>query len=889
MTAPRTLILRLDRDQENIPEHVRRKVMALTTPDTIKEIRELAADEKHIIHYERRINAIEKGIDKLLDSIDLKPPRRNQLDAAFTKLATEKLEALKKIDADHTKIITAKRATLLNARAEELNRLPTPLYTPIHSDMEPQQTNKAIMALDAQIQVNNKDVGSIDPYQDVLEAYVTEVKKLLREQAYIPHKEIKKALGAAEEYACIEEGSHSFCTVTWLNADQDLYPNGTWLIQSEIPQDPLSEAQKAELLSAVLLIHSGESKAAPQWYQEMSEIEQKIFFDTFKDARSINDITTLLPSISSKLRSIPGLANFSRHVTVLMDADATVTKPIAVNTLSRSSHVASRDIHDTDQRAAIAEGNINQVIDNMLVEKVTALAQLRVTQGNDPAGKPIVLPVLLQTLITPANKTGPDAKLLKDRDNAIAKLQEYKLLLKPENDFKQEEQTHPTLVLMNNGSYRLWGLKDHTWQFTEFNHLKLPKEWKKLNEVTISGDTDPNILSLLKQHHTPPHRKVTVEVTDSVTQEKRKVEVEVALSLIGTNHPLNELRYWGAGTGTSGRKVTSTTPEDKLSSDTNKRDMQRLIQLAQCHMEEYGESPALKMLVTQYQSVLRDAVSSIQDKELYLSSLEQLIAASIGIPYGSCVSGKDRKGISTIYTDAMTIYINLYKNVPPIAGSSKERTHFVRLFAEIYVTRHQQEHAGQKNAPGSDGIKTPIYYLPNDILFAIVKRTFNQFIHKQCDRLASNNEVGKIAKARAKKFVGSISKAINSITGRNKEEKKENIPVSEEENKLINQIQDVLNTLPEKIKNATGIHQLINQLDNPKKDHSLHALATICRNRIEKSTHDRPSLEVYKIIIELACNPKSDAALKKLAGLHSKLTLKDDVGLGARQQSTLRI
>ena len=381
---------------------------------------------------------------------------------------------------------------------------------------------------------------------------------------------------------------------------------------------------------------------------------------------STDDISKLVPAISSKLRSIPGVANFSRHTTMLMDDKGNV---ISKNELSRSSHVASRDMKDATLRADITEDNINHIIDNMLKEQATKLAQLNLDRKLSDS--PVVLPVLMQTLITPANKTGPDGALLKDRDEAIKRIAKN-----PEQKFNVD--------------------------------------------VIIDGK---------------PQTK----------------EITVKLEIFATNHPLNELRYYGAGTGRFAAVFANTDDKD-LSTDPNQRDMQRLTRFARRHIKKYISNPEeiaerfplLHALTEKFNNVAPKMVAEIQDKELYLSSLQQLMAAEMGIAYGSCVSGKDRKGISTIYTDAMRMFYDIYKKLPPPSvGESKERKDFVRLFAEIYVTRHQHENAGQ-NAKGSDGLKTPVFYLPKDMLIAVMKLTFNKWIHKQCDRLASNNEIGKI-------------------------------------------------------------------------------------------------------------------------------------------------
>ncbi len=155
----------------------------------------------------------------------------------------------------------------------------------------------------------------------------------------------------------------------------------------------------------------------------------------------------------------------------------------------------------------------------------------------------------------------------------------------------------------------------------------------------------------------------------------------------------------------------------------------------------------LNSLLTDYKNTLNSGFgTAVADygRELHLSSLEQLIVMKIkGYVYGSCVSGKDRKGIELLYTDAMLLFYYTYGTFPQF-NKTEGRAEFVALFAKLYCSRHQQEMAGQ-NAPGADGIKTPYVYLPQDIKQAITK-VYGELYLNNDDVLASNNEVKEISK-----------------------------------------------------------------------------------------------------------------------------------------------
>lgn len=171
--------------------------------------------------------------------------------------------------------------------------------------------------------------------------------------------------------------------------------------------------------------------------------------------------------------------------------------------------------------------------------------------------------------------------------------------------------------------------------------------------------------------------------------------------------------------------------------------------------------PGLAPLLDNYKKVLGSALGTAtlfdyEGREMFLSSIEQLAIMEIdGFSYGSCVSGKDRKALELIHTDAMLIYRTQHPGKLPTFGEpkdKKERITFVNLVAELYLSRHQHVHAGF-NAPGSEGIKTPTWYFSKDIITAINGKMRNESYLSNDDRLATDNEVKNIG---SKKFVANL-------------------------------------------------------------------------------------------------------------------------------------
>jgi hypothetical protein len=134
-------------------------------------------------------------------------------------------------------------------------------------------------------------------------------------------------------------------------------------------------------------------------------------------------------------------------------------------------------------------------------------------------------------------------------------------------------------------------------------------------------------------------------------------------------------------------------------------------------------------------------------RELFLSALEPMaVLSSDGYFYGSCVSGKDRKALAMLHMDAMYYYFFIYGTLPSFEDiwqkNNPNRARFVSIFADLYVSRHYQEHAGQN---GAVGIKNLLEYLPLDIIQEIKKRLGTDTL-KNDDKTATNIEIREISK-----------------------------------------------------------------------------------------------------------------------------------------------
>lgn len=162
---------------------------------------------------------------------------------------------------------------------------------------------------------------------------------------------------------------------------------------------------------------------------------------------------------------------------------------------------------------------------------------------------------------------------------------------------------------------------------------------------------------------------------------------------------------------------------------------------------QFKENTPEWFLAQKYETVLNSGFGSAtmfdwNGRELFLSSYEELLTMALdGISYGSCVSGKDRKSIEFIHTDAMLRYREIYHRWPDFYDGDKERQNFVDIVVDVYASYHAHALAKQN---GADGIKTPAKYWPQDIAEAIKKRLGERRLVED-DRIATNIEVSRIA------------------------------------------------------------------------------------------------------------------------------------------------
>jgi|GEM_PF-6946649 len=217
--------------------------------------------------------------------------------------------------------------------------------------------------------------------------------------------------------------------------------------------------------------------------------------------------------------------------------------------------------------------------------------------------------------------------------------------------------------------------------------------------------------------------------------------------IIWTNHPLNpaSIAFPTDSTSEGGQKLLAHAKtaldnlRSKIKTTPRKDELEALTQTIGSLME----------LIKEYTELLNASVFSnhtigyMYSRELHLSVLESLLVIEIsGVFFGTCVSGKDREALKIILTDMANVYYITHGKWPRWGDTGADREQFVHLVAQAYTTWHMHKFASQ-NAPGTDGIKTPRKYLPEDMSAAITALSTPGTLYED-DKKASNNEIGDI-------------------------------------------------------------------------------------------------------------------------------------------------
>lgn len=471
-----------------------------------------------------------------------------------------------------------------------------------------------------------------------------------------------KWLSKAEEYYLLTRPRDDVMTLSTITNSRGTF----YIVQKEAQKPPLSEELINDYWAIALQSRPSPDLGrkrlpSPEWYEALDPIEKAFLRHVLTGVETKEEISDVIINMSSRLRTLPGAANFRDHGFYLYDESL---KELKADERPASSMISSRDAQHMSEevRDFHTFQNLKHIIDQSIEDNI--LEELEDRQLKDGDVIQIKIPALVQTLVSPLIPTyfQADYKLVVDKRRAIDKM-----------------------------------------------------VYAKTIKQTVQDSSGSSI-------------DITIEV---------EVEFE------STNHSLNYANRWDY-----------TQPKDDGCLKFYQNVSQFLLKDS-----KHKHWQDIHSLLSEYKRIL-DIGSLVQVnwydvnmRELFLSSLEQLIISlQNGVPYGSCVSAKDRKALEFMHTDAMQLYKFWYGKWPSYFDlSCSDRDRFVDILSSLYLTRHHHVSASL-NAPGAEGIKTPTMYLPSDVLTAIESgyKCADPSDSKPLDtddQLASDNELRSIIKS----------------------------------------------------------------------------------------------------------------------------------------------
>ncbi|WP_342147781.1 hypothetical protein [Rickettsiella endosymbiont of Aleochara curtula] len=518
-------------------------------------------------------------------------------------------------------------------------------------------------------------------------------------QANIPLKDSFQSLCEAERYAVWEKGRKVLETAGESSQFEvigvTVKSSQLKITQQEIPcQDVETLAEEYKKI---------DNKTPPFWFQWLSLWQQEFI--------GKNRNTLIKNSIPSSLRSVPGLANLSKHVCTIN----------GVERLAYFRHATQRPVDLMNNKDAHDEGYRITCL-NMASQIRLSLEDQIKRAGVKQMGEAVIL---TQSLLSPGTVADLKSKISgpSDNDTEIYKMKEEIV------ELFQYALSHPNEAI-NEKHVQLKAL--FLSEYTEEQPIFYKDFLAKWGLEAQRG--------LFKYKDSEP----------------------LKITLLSTNHPLNILRRGGVYTpqtsnndyntalllGVVGRflmpmveehsekihltqqlptfnqllKTLSKCEEEKTVSINDKQNLiETLDSLLGIH-HKLKLQPNILLLFHAIYMLLSTPINQgglidedMRHNQLLISSAEAIILNCIqGSLWVACKSGKDRTGIASIAYDAALLYFMQSGKLPGHKDGQSARDAYISLLKSLFDSGHQQKAAGE-NAPGAKGIVEPGMILPADV------------------------------------------------------------------------------------------------------------------------------------------------------------------------------
>ena len=525
-----------------------------------------------------------------------------------------------------------------------------------------------------------------------------------------PLSEVITCLNEAEQFMLMQRGRPDIVTVTPFSLDKD----PAYLVQQDISLDPLNP----ELIEELEQIKALDYLKTPAWFHQLEAYQKAYLFALSEEIKDKNDIIADLVKLKAFLTSKeqdsspvpePNFSTAIKNMLSELEQKETIITAKEINTFIK--FLKNKEKKDFEVIFSLPSWYL-------ILSPLQQIYLAQVLKTGRIVDVMSSLPSRLRVIPAPANY-GAHRLLLIHSTGEIEELSPWRY-----------RSSHMASRDLSDG--RAYAAVPENVQLHHANmNLKKVMEHAKssqtcLVQTLISPEKIPPLLCAVieKWISMPPDYDLHQKAHQAINGSTNK-------SIVHSNHPFNVAKY---------HLYTSAK-------DSNFNHLLTLIRAIQ------PQTPELTALIDNCEKTLNSGFGTATfadyyGRELCLSTLEQLMILELkGYSYGSCVSGKDRKAIEIIHTDAAIAFKKQTGRYPNFHNpSAEERQLFVNLVTTLYNSGHHQVAAGL-NAPGSEGIKTPRKYFPPDVSTALdVSTDLNESPLTDADRLASLNEVKAIGK-----------------------------------------------------------------------------------------------------------------------------------------------
>lgn len=442
-------------------------------------------------------------------------------------------------------------------------------------------------------------------------------------------------------------------------------------------------------------------KSYSAWAATLTPFEKKCLSNNY-----IGEKPAYRPPPSVYRRS-PGLANFLMHTySVQTLANVEYSRHSAVSGL-----LYPFDLKNDDEAVRLGKMNIEQLVQTAFKER----AEAYISQWNIKSPATIELPLLIQTLVSPT----PGG--LGDNDQKMVRLKERII--------REYLKEHPQPEIQINGITVKATLRSTNRALNQHRVYSLNWRYSDNKDASREFSTDVrNAISMMSNYSEPKPDKTAQKCLDNIEK------------LLGTV----KKSFFKLFQTESGRFKKL---QKEIQALKNTPWFQKLAPKQQADID---------MLFSTWNAYIKVANRSniFGSENLMLAALEDILADKLGgLGYGSCKSGKDRKGVQTILADTLVRYFSETHQMP----TSYNDPRLIQLFVNEFMTNHRAIIA-EMNGPGAEGLKSLKGILPEPFYKALKANPGLLDIHKansSYNKPQTNAGTSAIIQAQEAKFKAS--------------------------------------------------------------------------------------------------------------------------------------